>query len=307
MKIMTIVNNSHKEFVFNQIESLVEYFSTRGFSLTTEIRDDATEEVIEIYFKDGENVDKVKRLLDYYIANILYGVLIEEFINKKLSKHLNEAYNFLNHSDLAKIKECSGKVLKEEMAVDDTMIYCMNRKNKMLQKIMECIEEGCSINVRGFLDFRFKELREDIFKSIEKIVEKYMIEKEYNEFISLLKYFVEVQESKLDKVDIFVGSKEGEYILKDQFGNDMMQGLVNELCENKNIFEISKDDLVISGLITTCPKKIVIHGAKKSKNKELLNTIEKVFEDRVEFCNGCSECGILKDFIQIPVDSNIKV
>ena len=99
MKIMTIVNNSHKEFVFNQIESLVEYFSTRGFSLTTEIRDDATEEVIEIYFKDGENVDKVKRLLDYYIANILYGVLIEEFINKKLSKHLNEAYNFLNHSD----------------------------------------------------------------------------------------------------------------------------------------------------------------------------------------------------------------
>ena len=31
-----------------------------------------------------------------------------------------------------------------------------------------------------------------------------MVEKEYNEFIKLLKYFVEIQESKVDEVNILI-------------------------------------------------------------------------------------------------------
>ncbi len=31
-----------------------------------------------------------------------------------------------------------------------------------------------------------------------------MVDKEYNEFIKLLKYFVEIEESKLDKLNILI-------------------------------------------------------------------------------------------------------
>ncbi|MEG0799467.1 MAG: putative sporulation protein YtxC, partial [Bacilli bacterium] len=195
----------------------------------------------------------------------------------------------------------------EEMPIDDTVLFCMNKKNKIIKNIIMCLEEGIEINIKGFLDFRSKELTVDIYGMIEKIVERYMVEKEYNEFISLLKYFVEVQESRLDRIDIFIGKEDGQYILKDEFGNDMMSSLMSELCENKSIVDVSKDDLVISGLITTCPKKIVIHSANRCRNKELLNTIKSVFEDRVEYCNGCNECSILKEFIKIPIDNNINI
>jgi len=183
----------------------------------------------------------------------------------------------------------------------------MNKKNSILDRIINCIEEGNVLNIKGFMDFRSKELMPQIYTIIEKVVESYMIEKEYNEFISLLKYFVEIQESKAEKVDLYIGKRGDSYILRDEFGNNIMETLLNEICENKNIVDVSQDDLVISGLITMCPKKIVIHSANRCKNKELINTLEKVFENRIYHCSGCNECLMFKEIIEMPIDNNIKV
>ncbi|WP_346888737.1 putative sporulation protein YtxC [Clostridium sp. UBA1056] len=308
MLLLTIVNNSHKEYVLNQVKSMIDYLSKKKRSLNLRYDNDKLNQCIHIYLEQSDYTQcEVEKLFNYYMANILYGVITNEFLEKKVSKHLVETYNFLNYKDISIIKDTIFKVLKEEIPIDDTVIYFMNKKNNILNKIIACIEDGNEINIKGFIDFRVKELMIDIYIIVEKIVENYMIEKEYNEFISLLKYFIEVQESKVEKVDLYIGRRGDSYILKDEFGNDMMETLLNDLCENKNILEVSQDDLVISGLITMSPKTIVIHSASRCKNKELINTIEKVFEDRVYHCNGCNECLMFKEIIEIPIDNNIKV
>ncbi|HAK44073.1 MAG TPA: putative sporulation protein YtxC [Clostridium sp.] len=308
MLLLTIVNNSHKEYVLNQVKSMIDYLSKKKRSLNLRYDNDKLNQCIHIYLEQSDYTQcEVEKLFNYYMANILYGVITNEFLEKKVSKHLVETYNFLNYKDISIIKDTIFKVLKEEIPIDDTVIYFMNKKNNILNKIIACIEDGNEINIKGFIDFRVKELMIDIYIIVEKIVENYMIEKEYNEFISLLKYFIEVQESKVEKVDLYIGRRGDSYILKDEFGNDMMETLLNDLCENKNILEVSQDDLVISGLITMSPKTIVIHSASRCKNKELINTIEKVFEDRVYHCSGCNECLMFKEIIEIPIDNNIKV
>ncbi|WP_346937432.1 putative sporulation protein YtxC [Clostridium sp.] len=308
MLLLTIVNNSYKDYVLNQVKSMGDYLRTKKKSLNLEVENDELNECIHIYWKDGDYTeDEGKKLFNYYIANILYGVIINEFLEKKVNKHLNETYNFLNYNDVSDIKKDIYKVLMEEVPIDDTVIYYMNKKNNILDRIINCIEEGNEINIKGFIDFRAKELMPQIYMIIEKVVESYMIEKEYNEFISLLKYFVEIQESKAEKVDLYIGKRGDSYILRDEFGNNIMETLLNEICENKNIVEVSQDDLVISGLITMCPKKIVIHSANRCKNKELINTIEKVFENRIYYCSGCNECLMFKEIIEMPIDNNIKV
>lgn len=308
MLLLTIVNNSHREYVLNQVKSMIDYLSKKKRSLNLRYDNDKLNQCIHIYLEQSDYTQcEVEKLFNYYMANILYGVITNEFLEKKVSKHLVETYNFLNYKDISIIKDTIFKVLKEEIPIDDTVIYFMNKKNNILNKIIACIEDGNEINIKGFIDFRVKELMLDIYIIVEKIVENYMIEKEYNEFISLLKYFIEVQESKVEKVDLYIGRSGDSYILKDEFGNDMMETLLNDLCENKNILEVSQDDLVISGLITMSPKIIVIHSASRCKNKELINTIEKVFEDRVYHCDGCNECLMFKEIIEIPIDNNIKV
>lgn len=297
MQLLTIINNSHKEYVLDKVQDIITYLKDKGMLLDYKIQEDDKCEFIDIYNENLEYKEEDKKIVQYYIASILYSIAVDDFLIKNVNKHLNEMYNFLNYKDIEIIKEIVRKVLKEELAVDETVIFCMNRKNEAVQKIMNCMDEFNELNVKGFLDFRSKDISKDIYIMVEKIVEKYMVEKEYNEFISLLRYFVEVQECKLERVDLFIGDYPEDYILKDEFGNNMMDSFLNDLCENKTMGDISKDDLLISGLITICPRKIVIHSAEKCKNKELINTISSVFKERIEYYDRDGECIDLKAHI----------
>lgn len=80
------------------------------------------------------------------------------------------------------------------------------------------------------------------------------MEKEYNEFIKLLKYFIEMEDPKLDRVDIII-KKDGSFKVVDEKGKDILDKLIQNMndmfmIENSNMY-----DMLISGLITTAPKK----------------------------------------------------
>ncbi len=112
-----------------------------------------------------------------------------------------------------------------------------------------------------------------------------MVDKEYNEFIKLLKYFVEIEESKLDKLNILIDST-GKYTLKDSEGNDLTEEVYIEISDVKYVENISIDDMLISWLITNVPKEINIYNIENCTNKELINTIKNVFEERVNIYNS---------------------
>ena len=182
------------------------------------------------------------------------------------------------------------KVLRsEENLKDDKMIYCISKINSIIEKVKTCLEENEEINIKGFITFRMKELREDIEEIIDKVVEEYMVEKEYKEFVKLLKYFVDIQESKIDKINIYI-HEGGGYILKDGYGNDVFSDFMKELSECRIDTEAKIEDIIISGLITNAPKQIIIHHKENCINTEFIETIVNVFGDRVFYCAGCANC-----------------
>ena len=48
----------------------------------------------------------------------------------------------------------------------------------------------------------FKDIIDEIEMAIEMSVDDFIIQKEYNEFIDLLRYFVELQEPRIDLVNV---------------------------------------------------------------------------------------------------------
>lgn len=181
----------------------------------------------------------------------------------------------------------------EEINKDEIFIYCTNKINIIMDKINKCIEENPEINLDGFLIFRTRALRKDIEDIIEKVIERYIVEKEYKEFIRLLKYFVDIQESKLREVNIFV-EPEGGYTLSGENGEDILEIFMQELSQCKIGVDANIEDVIISGLITSVPQKIIIHREIDCPNKEFLDTIKKVFGDRVSICKGCKACTSVK-------------
>ena len=117
-----------------------------------------------------------------------------------------------------------------------------------------------------------------------------MAEREYEEFIRLLKYFVSIQENRPPAVNVLVRA-EGVYELFDSNGRNITKKCLMEFLTDENVIsEVNFDDLLISMLITLAPKKIIVHGSEKITNKELFLTIERVFEGEVVICKKCSLC-----------------
>jgi len=296
---LTLINDNNKSFVVDELKDIISHFRNKNVTLGISESLEDKKQIIKLYCEDEAYNNKIIKLFNLYVANVIYKVVINEFCSSNNGKALVESYPFLRVEDMKIVKNMIEKALKEEAdKVDEAVIYYMNRKNNIVEKITECLEENKEINIDGIVTFRMKEFKEDIDSIVEKVIEKYMVEKEYNEFIKLLKYFVDVQESKLEEVHIMIDNN-GDYIVKDEFGNDVLNNLMDELYETKYTTTVSSEDLIISGLITTSPKKVIIHSVHNCKNKELMDTIKNVFEERVEYCNDCKQCDALKANIKI--------
>ena len=250
--------------------------------------------VIKIMCDDKSYSEKTCNIVNLYISNILYKIVIGEYKEKEMFEFITDTYFFLKQDEILEVEDKIMKVLTlEESADKDIFVYCSNKVNSIIEKIKECIEENKEININGFITFRMKELREDIEDIIDKIVEKYMVEKEYNEFIRLLKYFVDIQDSKIDEINLIVQSG-GGYIITDGYGEDIFSLFLKDLSDCKLGVDANSEDIIVSGLITNAPNRVIIHNSKDCINKEFLETIVNVFGDRVTFCDGCKMCLVKK-------------
>ncbi len=120
-------------------------------------------------------------------------------------------------------------------------------------------------------------------------MDDFLIEREYREFVQLLKYFVDIQESKIESVHVLI---KGGGVFKLYDGNmrpvrsDYLEGYIIDLADN----EINYEDLLISALITIAPKEITLHYKNNNGMIATLDTIKKVFAGRIKECKGCKLC-----------------
>ncbi|MCY6482772.1 putative sporulation protein YtxC [Clostridium aestuarii] len=298
MILLTVVYEDEKEDIVNELNEVKRHFEEKNVFIG--ISESINEKIHFIkIFCDDEIDNKIINKFNLYIASILYKVVINEFCYDEIQKFLNDTYFFLKYEEMSDIVAKSLKILRnEEVEFDDDMIYYINKKNNIINKIKKCIEENNEINIEGFITFRMKELTADLEGIVSKVVEKYMIEKEYDEFIKLLKYFVDVQESKIEEINIII-QQDSRYLIQDKDGNDIMKEILSDLSDAKYNGAVSIEDLIISGLITYCPQKIIIHCRNNCINKEIINTIKKVFEDKVSFCDDCKMCKKIKTTVKI--------
>ena len=228
-----------------------------------------------------------KELFYTKLATILSYLVIDYFESDIIKNILSANYFYFDNAELDKILD-----LCDENLCDDEEFSFTNRQMLLFDAFYEYISTHHSIILTGFINFRLKEYRNLLEDLTDFSVNEFIIEREYLEFISLLRLYVNSQPPSPITVHLI------------SFGNDIL--LLDENMEmidvDKNALKakylsdvsFSNNDYVLNTLLNLVPKKIHLHLVSASGNLDFINTLQLVFENRIEICNDCDICNLYK-------------
>ncbi|MBM7565331.1 putative sporulation protein YtxC [Paenibacillus sacheonensis] len=225
-----------------------------------------------------------------YILGELEPMLLKAIIRKQF-----------HYEDAAEIEALStychnilyGTGISAQQEEDNAVEMRHSDMERRLGKVADELEQFLSGNTRlhldGFVSFRLAAYWQELKDVVAYAVDEYVMDKQYQEFISLLKYFVRMQEVKLPIVHVLhVGGS--EFVLYDQqfqlLDTVPADRIVAEMLES----EMNMEDMIVSTLITVSPQQIVIHT--RQPELPVMRTLETIFEQRVRLCCTCGQCSL---------------
>jgi len=162
------------------------------------------------------------------------------------------------------------------------------RRNKIVEELIQYFESNSELDVVGYVAFRMESYKQELNEVIEYAIDEYALDQQYEEFMTLLKYFVGLQETKTELVHL-VHQESNGFILCDEDMKPLElkhehDRIVAEMLET----EINIEDIVISSLISASPQKIIVHA--KHQDYQVVRTVKTIFGDRAQLCSTCPMC-----------------
>jgi len=221
---------------------------------------------------------------------------MSEYIVAELEEGMLEAIIKRNYScseaDLAVIQEYCHSIMYGKEWEGLGLRFVEADQKRRIAKIAEELEQYLSccteLNLKGYTTFRLQAYRKELTEVVQYAYDEFTMEKQYQEFISLVRYFVCLQETKIDKVHLLHKGGHEFTMYNDRLqeieSKPQTDRIVAEMLES----EMNMEDMVISSLISISPKEITIHT--KQPEMSVIRTIESIFDDRVTVCLQCSMC-----------------
>lgn len=247
----------------------------------------------------SENEFKIyKNIIIHYVGNdeplflskvssILCFLVIDELEENLLKRLILQNYFYFDSNERDKILAICFDIITD----DFTDLF--DKKFKILYDIFyNFLSTHDSIVLNGFINFRLKNYLSFLDEIVNEAVNNFVIEKEYLEFISLLKLYINSQTSECEMVHIVFSSSES--ILLDENKNLIV--LVDDIFKAKFLSDItfSSNDYILNSLLNLLPKKIYIHLIDGYID-EFINMLQLVFENRINLCTDCNICKLYRN------------
>ena len=216
-----------------------------------------------------EKVEEKKDRLRLIIADTLSNMIMDDMQSIIVQRIIQNEYFYFERKD-------QDRILRDALAImwggRNPIVNAETIRERwryrIWDRLMDHLETNDELVYDGFITFRLKDFIGELEDAVERAVDDLLIENEYNEFIKLLQYFVEIQDPKMDEVHV-LQQEDKRYVLLDSdfkvIHNEMLEQLAREITDK----EIGHVDLLISSLITIAPCKITIHEYDKIKNRTI--------------------------------------
>ncbi|QQE77628.1 sporulation protein YtxC [Alicyclobacillus sp. SO9] len=146
------------------------------------------------------------------------------------------------------------------------------------------------IDIQGIVHFRVQGYVKLLEQGMEEMVEQFLSDAEYEEFVATLRYVLESNPPSAQTLHVFCTDE--RVWISDEAGQLYQDEAVVEAaakaCPDE---EVNAEDLAMSILVTRSPCRIVLHDLTQyAAWPSFAETCERVFLGRVERCHNCSTC-----------------
>lgn len=250
------------------------YFSYKKFKIYDNI----------IIHYTGNNIELFYKQISYILTNLVIDIYEYEIIKKLIS---NDYFYF----DQLEQKQIAELTLEDFYDIEETEMPKEKIFNFLSNIFYKYISTHKALFLKGFITFRIKKYIEILNSQIDKSVNKFLIQREYTEFISLLKMYVNTETTKIDTIHL-IYSNSTPIILD---SNKNVIKIDENMFNAKYLSDItfSANDYALNTLLTLVPSKIYIHLIDNNID-EFITTLKLIFENRVIYCNDCSICKMYK-------------
>lgn len=225
---------------------------------------------IEIQFSIDENNEENSRVrisaeITNILTQIIKDVILKDYVNKSFRKNYIQDLNLIYSHAIELFN-------KKENLIKESIFY----------RVYDYINKDNYINLDGFVKFRMKDLYTYISKISDIALEEYLIKKDQNEFVSVLRYFIDAQDEKIDILKVYI-LKDRTFVLCDK-DDKVIDNVNDEYIMNMILKEnLNYEDFLISTLLTLCPRKIIISDdLNNNESKELIDMVESIFGEKVQ-------------------------
>lgn len=237
-------------------------------------------------FKYYENIiihytGKNEKLFIFKLSEILTNCIIEFYEKNIVKRIINSDFFYFDTKERSMIYSNCMEILELKDTKD-----LLERREKIFSCLYDYILEHKFFILDGFVNFRLFEYNSLLAEVVDTGVNKFVIDKEYKEFIELLRSYINSQKCKSDTIHLIYGS--GEPILLDNMQNLIMYN--NEINQYKYLSDItfSSKDYCLNALLNLLPKKIIVHEI--IEEDEFIETLKLIFQNRLMICKECNIC-----------------
>lgn len=270
-----------------QFDNIV--FLTKDFSKYTNIIVHYLGNDTEIFYEYFANM-LCDFIIDNYESNILNDILVSNFFyfdKTELSEIKKICDSMLNNVPLNEILPF--QQLKNETANDEKMSVS-SRKDLLINNILSYLKCSKSMILNGFLRFRIYDYINFLNDLVDSAVNEFVINKEYTEFIELLKLYIDSKPTHSELVHLIYINEES--ILLDKHKNIISLSHNNLDIPYLSDISFSSNDYALNSLLSLLPKKLIIHTS--DVEDDFVNTLKLIFNSKVTICKHCPICDTYK-------------
>ena len=277
---ITIGTLAFADEVQKRLSAELNFLTDEGLALELEEAENPPWSFFILHVPRGKRQGEKGVACRFAVAKAVSDLFVNHVESNFVKEFINRSYSYWAPSDRDDLIERNAENLTKLRIV---------RRNRILQSLYDYLADSQVLIIEGFARFRLQEYWKQLQNIVKRTSQEFMAAKDYQEFVRLLRCFIDMQEPKICEVHIFINT-EGTFFLCDETGEVIRSEHLRTPSFTVNDGEFNYKDYLLSMLITLAPRSIIFHVSDLIWDCDPLQTIQQVFGERVARCPGCAKC-----------------